>query len=232
MLVNANSNTNSVEALGARISALESLLGLFGAATPTAAGTNGLVKGAAVGQQSYLLRGDRTWENPAIFAKPADIDTAISNLIGGAPNALNTLDELAQALADDASFASTTTNLLAGKVTLTGDEVIAGNKRFSGFTALGEFVPGVKFKLITGTTAANQGTARAIAHGLIGDKIMGVQVLVRHIANSAVSLRLSSSAGYDYDWAYDANNIYIYNSNSNSAAILSKPVVILITYTN
>jgi cytochrome bd-type quinol oxidase subunit 2 len=34
------------------------------------------------------------------------VDTAISNLISGAPSALNTLNELAQALNGDASFAS------------------------------------------------------------------------------------------------------------------------------
>ncbi|MEP6517450.1 hypothetical protein [Microcoleus vaginatus] len=52
------------------------------------------------------------------FAKPADIDTAISNLIAGAPETLNTLDELAAALADNASFAATITNLLALKAPL------------------------------------------------------------------------------------------------------------------
>ena len=66
------------------------------------------------------------------FAKPSDIDTAIFNLIGGAPGALNTLDELAQALADDANFAATVTNLLAAKVSKTGDETIAGKKTFTG----------------------------------------------------------------------------------------------------
>ncbi|MEG4485263.1 hypothetical protein QUB04_09485 [Microcoleus sp. D2_18a_B4] len=52
------------------------------------------------------------------FAKPSDIDTAIFNLIGSAPEALNTLDELAQALSDDANFATTITNSLAQKAPL------------------------------------------------------------------------------------------------------------------
>lgn len=46
----------------------------------------------------------------------AAINAAITNLIGGAPDALNTLDELAAALADDASYATTITNALTNKV--------------------------------------------------------------------------------------------------------------------
>ena len=43
------------------------------------------------------------------------VTTQINNLIVNAPAALNTLDELAQALGDDASFATTVTNSLAEK---------------------------------------------------------------------------------------------------------------------
>jgi hypothetical protein len=53
----------------------------------------------------------------AIFGKatPADIEDAINDLIGGAPGTLDTLNELAAALNDDASFAATVTAALAGK---------------------------------------------------------------------------------------------------------------------
>ena len=43
------------------------------------------------------------------------VTTQVNNLIANAPSALNTLDELAQALGDDASFATTVTNSLAEK---------------------------------------------------------------------------------------------------------------------
>jgi len=45
-------------------------------------------------------------------------DSAIANLIDGAPGALDTLNELAAALGDDASYASTITNELALKAPL------------------------------------------------------------------------------------------------------------------
>lgn len=51
----------------------------------------------------------------ATYATDADVTTAINNLIASAPGALNTLDELAAALGDDASFATTVTTSLAGK---------------------------------------------------------------------------------------------------------------------
>jgi hypothetical protein len=44
------------------------------------------------------------------------VTTAISNLVGGAPSALDTLNELAAALNDDASYATTITNALALKL--------------------------------------------------------------------------------------------------------------------
>jgi hypothetical protein len=53
--------------------------------------------------------------NTTQIATTAHVKTAIDNLIGGAPAALDTLNELAAALADDASYATTVTNALATK---------------------------------------------------------------------------------------------------------------------
>lgn len=43
------------------------------------------------------------------------INAAVAALVGGAPGALDTLNELAEALGDDADFATTVTNSIAGK---------------------------------------------------------------------------------------------------------------------
>ena len=48
------------------------------------------------------------------------VDDAIDDLVNAAPGALDTLNELAAALGDDANFATTVTNSLAGKVSLSG----------------------------------------------------------------------------------------------------------------
>lgn len=53
------------------------------------------------------------------YATPADVTTAVNNLINGAPGALDTLNELAAALSNDASFGTTVTNALNLRVTKT-----------------------------------------------------------------------------------------------------------------
>lgn len=53
------------------------------------------------------------------YATPTYVATQISNVIGAAPAALDTLKELADALSSDASFSTTVTNSLAGKATTT-----------------------------------------------------------------------------------------------------------------
>lgn len=63
-------------------------------------------------------------------AVQALIDAAISDLLAGAPGALNTLNELAAALGDDANFATTVTAALAAKManpmTTAGDLIYEG----------------------------------------------------------------------------------------------------------
>lgn len=49
------------------------------------------------------------------YALKSYVDTAIANAIDAAPAALDTLNELAAALGDDANFAATVTTALAGK---------------------------------------------------------------------------------------------------------------------
>mgnify|MGYP007086240955 CR=1 FL=1 len=56
--------------------------------------------------------------NTTQIATTAFVTSAVSALIDGAPGALDTLNELAAALGDDASYASTITNALALKADL------------------------------------------------------------------------------------------------------------------
>ena len=55
-------------------------------------------------------------------ATTAYTDTAISNLVDSSPSALNTLNELAAAINDDANFSTTVTNNIATKMPLAGGE--------------------------------------------------------------------------------------------------------------
>ena len=51
----------------------------------------------------------------------ADIDSAVANVVDSAPGALDTLNELAAALGDDANFGTTVTNSLANKISFVVD---------------------------------------------------------------------------------------------------------------
>ena len=53
------------------------------------------------------------------YATESYVNTQVSNLVNSAPEALNTLDELAAALNDDSNFATTVTNQIAAKLDIT-----------------------------------------------------------------------------------------------------------------
>ena len=58
-------------------------------------------------------------DNSTKIATTAYVDTAVTNLVDSAPGTLNTLNELAAALGDDANFSTSVTNSLATKVGIT-----------------------------------------------------------------------------------------------------------------
>ena len=58
---------------------------------------------------------------PAGIARDSEVTAAINAVIDAAPGALDTLNELAAALGDDAAFSTTVTNALAGKQPLDSD---------------------------------------------------------------------------------------------------------------
>ena len=74
------------------------------------------------------------------FTTKAYVDLQISNLIDSAPGALNTLNELAAALGDDASFSTTVTNSIAAKLPLAGGtmsgDIAMGSNDISGVGTL------------------------------------------------------------------------------------------------
>jgi hypothetical protein len=59
------------------------------------------------------------------IARTSDITTAVANVVNAAPAALDTLSELAAALGNDASFATTVTNSLAGKANVSHTHTVS-----------------------------------------------------------------------------------------------------------
>jgi len=72
------------------------------------------------------------------YATTGYVQTQITNLIDSAPAALDTLNELAAALGDDANFATTITTSIGNKVSKSGD-TMTGNLTFGTTSGLGVF---------------------------------------------------------------------------------------------
>jgi hypothetical protein len=68
-----------------------------------------------IGSYQYTWTGT-TWDRIVIDTQAA-VNQAVANVVDSAPAALDTLNELAAALGDDASFATTVNNALATKAT-------------------------------------------------------------------------------------------------------------------
>lgn len=73
-------------------------------------------------------------------ATQAYVDAAISNLVNGAGSALDTLNELAAALGNDANFATTINTTIAGKLSL-GGGTMTGTIAMGGFKITGLGTP-------------------------------------------------------------------------------------------
>jgi hypothetical protein len=72
--------------------------------------------------------------NTTRIATTAFVTTAVANIVDSAPSALDTLNELAAALGDDANFSTTVTNSIATKLPLAGGTMTG---TIAGFTSTG-----------------------------------------------------------------------------------------------
>ena len=143
-------------------------------------------------------------------ATTAFVTTAINNLINGAPSALDTLNELAAAMNDDAAFSTTVTNSLATKMPLAGGE-FTGNITFSGSQTVDGrdlSVDGFKLDGIESGATADQTASEILTllktvdgagSGLDADTLDGISSasFVRSDANDGISgfLTITNDSG-------------------------------------
>jgi hypothetical protein len=99
----------------------------------------------------------------------------------------------------------------------------------NGFTKLGSDAPAIKVKKFTGTTSADQNGFATFLHGLTTSKIISATAMVEYNPDGFVPSSYRR-LGYEFEFYIEGDTFYIWNSISNSAAILSKPFKVLITY--
>jgi hypothetical protein len=99
------------------------------------------------------------------IASTGFVGTEIDNLVNAAPALLNTLDELAAAIGDDASFATTVTTSLAEKLplaggTMTGSLTLSGTPTADLHSATKKYVDdGLLAQLITSSDDVPEGSS-------------------------------------------------------------------------
>jgi hypothetical protein len=110
-------------------------------------------------------------------------------------------------------------------------EVNGYTKLGSDFISSADYIPAIKVKKITMTSAGSQGGCASVAHNITPGKILSVQVMIEYSTNNFIQPAYTFNAGYEYNWVINpAGNLQVCNVGANSINVLSKPVIILITY--
>ncbi len=156
-------------------------------------------------------------DNSTKVATTAYTDVAISNLIDSSPGTLNTLNELAAALGDDANFSTTITNSIGTKLPLAGGQ-ITGNITCSGsqtFDGRDLSVDGAKLDGIaagaTNVTNTNQLTNGA---GFITATLTNEQV--EDIIGAMLSGNTESGITVTYDDSSGKINLSVASQTDNN----------------
>ena len=118
-------------------------------------------------------------DNSTSVATTAYVTTAIANLADSAPSTLNTLNELAAALGDDANFSTTVTNSIATKVplaggTMTGNLVLSGSNTGTNPAANGHISNELKFFNSSNTDNNLDGIGFFNSNNAVDARIAGV----------------------------------------------------------
>jgi hypothetical protein len=120
---------------GSKLDGIEASADVTDATNVNAAGAV-MNSDTSTGSMSFVVDEDNMSSNSATKVPTQQsvktyVDTEVAGVIDSAPGALNTLNELAAALGDDASFSTTVTNSIATKLPLAGGQ-LTGNITFSG----------------------------------------------------------------------------------------------------
>ena len=162
-------------------------------------------------------------DNTTKIATTAYVTTAISNLVDSAPAALDTLNEIAAALGDDANYASTTTAAIAAKLPLAGG-TLTGNLVLSGAPSSG-LHPATK----TYTDTADALKLNLSGGTLTGDLILNTTTALK-IPVGTTGQRPSAATGH-IRWNTTDGALEVYNGSAWTAVGTGSSNKVLDTFT-
>jgi hypothetical protein len=139
--------------------------------------------------------------NTTQIATTAFVSTAVNNVVAAAPGALDTLDELALALNDDANFATTVTNSLAGKVSTSGGSTITASgpaaKPLVLKAAASQTANIQDWQNSSGTVLANISSTGIITASRVDAPVLNVQGVSNSAFNDAI---INVQSGFGSNW--------------------------------
>ncbi len=149
------------------------------------------------------------------YATETYVDTVVSNLVDTAPETLNTLNELAAAINDDASFASTVTTALGNKL----DSSTASSTYLTQTDASTTYAP-INSPTFTGTVG---GITKSMIDLANVDNTSDANKPVSTATQTALDLKLDlSSPSVDYYITNSGSGAYIVNGVSNGLITFEK----------
>lgn len=148
--------------------------------------TTGLTKTYDAGLNTITLSVDAS-----VFSTKTYVDTSISNLIDSSPALLNTLNEIAAAINDDANFATTVSNAIASAITTANeyaDEAVA---------SLGNTLPDTYVQ--TADVGNPDGVASLDANGFIPNIQLNIDERIQDVASTMITSATHSGVSVEYD---------------------------------
>jgi hypothetical protein len=143
-------------------------------------------------------------------ATKAYVDTSISNLISGAPSTLDTLDEIAAALADTANFSDTV--VLKSGSTMTGPLTLSGAPSSNLHAATKAYVDSYASTVAAdAATASAAATAAASSYDSFDDRYLGAKSSAPSVDNDGNAL----VAGAIY-WNTTTGAMQVWNAVASS----------------
>ena len=156
---------------------------------------------------------------PTGLATETYVDTAVSNLVDTAPDALNTLNELAASLNDDADFAGTVTTSLAAKANSADLATVATTGAYSDLTGTPTIPADVSDLTDTTSLLGGGGSFEAVASGSLSDGstvVLNSDGTVSVVAETTVILGAEVAAT---DFRSDASRT-LYISSINKVVVI------------